>query len=96
VILTKARVNLAVTSILAPSVAHRLVDLRAVAPFVRQGPHSIMDRGIIAASIVSGLSSGFSAYSHEIECVFAFVVVPENDSRAGSIHAVRPTPPRGS
>ncbi len=58
----------------------------------RLGPHSIMDRG---ASIVSGLSSGFSAYSHEIECVFAFVVVPENDSRACSIRAVRPTLPRG-
>ncbi len=54
----------------------------------RLGPHSIRDRG---ASIVSGLSSGFSAYSHEIECVFAFVVVPENDSRACSIRAVRPT-----
>jgi hypothetical protein len=42
----------------------------------------------ISASIVSGLSSGFSAYSHEIESVF--------DSPAGSIRAVRPTLPQGS
>ena len=48
----------------------------------------------IAASIVSGLASGFSAHSHEIECVLAVVVVHENDSAAGSIRAVRPTLPR--
>jgi hypothetical protein len=40
-----------------------------------------------AEPILSGLSSGFSAYSHEIESVFA---------PAGSIRAVRPTLPRGS
>jgi len=45
------------------------------------------------ASIVSGLSSGFSAHSHEIECVFAVVGVYENDAPAGSIRAVRPTLP---
>jgi hypothetical protein len=65
-----------------------------VAPFVRrQGHHGIMD---IGTSMVSGLSSGFSAHFHEIECVFAVVVVHENDSPAGSIRAVRPTFPRGS
>ena len=41
-----------------------------------------------AEPILSGLSSGFSAYSHEIESVF--------DSPAGSIRAVRPTLPQGS
>jgi hypothetical protein len=41
----------------------------------------------ISAAIVSGLSTGFSAYSHEIESVFA---------PAGSIRAVRPTLPQGS
>jgi len=50
----------------------------------------------IAASIVSGLSRGFSAHSHEIECVFAVVGVYENDAPAGSIRAVRPTLPQGS
>jgi hypothetical protein len=43
-----------------------------------------------AEPILSGLSSGFSAYSHEIESAFA-VVGP-----AGSIRAVRPTLPQGS
>jgi hypothetical protein len=33
----------------------------------------------VAASIVSGLPSGFSAHSHEIECVLAVVDVHENE-----------------
>jgi hypothetical protein len=40
--------------------------------------------------LLSGLSTGLSAYSHEIESAFA-VVGP-----AGSIRAVRPTLPQGS
>jgi hypothetical protein len=58
--------------------------------FNRQLPKQFPGRLPIAASIVSGLSSGFSAYSHEIESAFA-VVGP-----AGSIRAVRPTLPQGS
>ena len=52
----------------------------------RQGHHSIVDFG----TIVSGLSTGFFPYSHEIESAFA-VVGP-----TGSIRAVRPTLPQGS
>ena len=61
-------------------------------PGRRNGPSGSSRQ--IAASIVSGLASGFSAHSHEIECVLAVVVVHENDSAAGSIRAVRPTLPR--
>jgi hypothetical protein len=52
-----------------------------------------MDRGIDHQRVIG---RGFSAHSHEIECVFAVVVVYENDSPARSIRAVRPTLPRGS
>ena len=61
-------------------------------PGRRNGPSGSSRQ--IAASIVSGLASGFSAHSHEIECDLAVVVVHENDSAAGSIRAVRPTLPR--
>jgi len=65
-------------------------------PYVRTpGRRNGQSRSLsVAASIVSGLASGFSAHSHEIECVLAVVVVHENDSAAGSIRAVRPTLPR--
>src|SRR6476660_5205330 len=41
--------------------------------FNRQLPKQFPGRLLIAASIVSGLSTGFSAYSHEIESAFAVV-----------------------
>jgi hypothetical protein len=62
----------------------------------RSSGRSAITASWTSASIVSELSSGFSAHFHEIECVFAVVVVHENDSPAGSIRAVRPTLPRGS
>ena len=65
--------------------------IQARTPGRRNGPSG--SSRWIAASIVSGLASGFSAHSHEIECVLAVVVVHGNDSAAGSIRAVRPTLP---
>jgi hypothetical protein len=69
------------------TITHSLVDLGAVAPFVRlQRHHSVVVFGINRQRAIDRLFR----YSHEIESAFA-VVGP-----AGSIRAVRPTLPQGS